>query len=62
MNKRKAMIGWLVYTGGKPIAKRDAEVEGEGSGSREEGRLAAAERRGDPGRGRCRGRGGHVLA
>jgi hypothetical protein len=22
MNKRKAMIGWLVYTAGKPIAKR----------------------------------------
>jgi glycine/D-amino acid oxidase-like deaminating enzyme len=40
----------------------DAEVEGEGSGAREKGGLAATELRGDPGRGRCRGRSAHVLA
>ena len=40
MNKRKAMIGWLVYTGGTTIAKRmlrskaKAAVPGAKAGSR----------------------------
>lgn len=40
MNKRKAMIGWLVYTGAKPIAKEmlkskaKAAAPGKKAGSR----------------------------
>lgn len=40
MNKRKAIIGWLVYTAGKPLAKRmlkskaKAAVPGKKAGAR----------------------------
>ena len=52
LNRRKAMIGWLVYTGAKPIAKqalksrakkvKDTAVPGESKGSRRLPKVAAA--------------------